>query len=208
MIIAGAGGHGREVVYSLLLNGVSVENICFFDEDDSLKTIEVSGKSFAVISDLEALKEKFSSAPDFYLGVGNPKYRKKFNELLSQNGGKLKPILLSTPPPEFSSSPFSADLMRYTFVGPAVSLGIGVLLNTGAQVHHDSSVGDYAEIGPKAMLLGGSTVGNMCSIGAGAIILPGVTLGDGVVVGAGAVVTKDQKSPAVLKGIPAKSSNS
>jgi len=204
VIIAGAGGHGREVLYSLILNGFSQLNIYFFDEDESLKDIKVAENSYHVISDLEELRKNFSVDPDFYLGVGNPVFRKKFVELLSSNGGGMRSVMLSGQLPTLDSIQNKYDSMPYSFIGSGVNLGIGVLINTGAQVHHDSQVGDYTEIGPKAMLLGGSKVGKMCRIGAGAVILPGVELADEVIVGAGAVVTKSVIEKSTLVGIPAK----
>lgn len=204
MIIAGAGGHGREVLYSFILRGFPLENISFFDEDDSLKKIKIAENSFYVITDIDELRQNLSVDPNFYLGVGNPVFRRKFDKLLTSNGGCMNAIMLSSNTHYLDLPQNRCDLMPYSFLGPDVSLGAGVLLNTGAQVHHDSTIGEYSEIGPKAMLLGGAKVGKMCRIGAGAVILPGVTLGDEVVVGAGAVVTRDHLNLQVLIGVPAK----
>lgn len=55
-----------------------------------------------------------------------------------------------------------------------------------------------------AVVPGPVSVGDFAWIGARAIILPGVTLGRGVVVGAGAVVTKSQDDFSIVAGVPAK----
>lgn len=46
-------------------------------------------------------------------------------------------------------------------------------------------------------------IGNYAFVGPRAIILPGVTIGDGAIVAAGAVVTKNVASNAIVGGIPA-----
>jgi acetyltransferase-like isoleucine patch superfamily enzyme/coenzyme F420-reducing hydrogenase beta subunit len=47
-------------------------------------------------------------------------------------------------------------------------------------------------------------IGNKVWLGEGCLILPGITIGDGAIVGARAVVTKDIPPNSVVKGIPAK----
>tara|TARA_R110002020_G_scaffold233498_1_gene445295 strand:+ start:1853 stop:2185 length:333 start_codon:yes stop_codon:yes gene_type:complete len=96
------------------------------------------------------------------------------------------------------------DAMPLSFIIPNTKIGLGVLINIRAHVHHEYEVGKFSEITPVAMLLGGANTGQRSRIGAGAV-LPGVQLGDEVIVGAGAVVTKDFfEIGGVLKGIPAK----
>lgn len=51
-------------------------------------------------------------------------------------------------------------------------------------------IGDFSEVGARAILLGGSKTGELCRIGA--FILPEVELNNEVIVGAGAVVTKSE----------------
>lgn len=133
MIIAGARGHGREVLNSLILNGSFQLNLCFFNEDESLKDIKVAENSYHVISDLEELRKNFSVDLDFYLGVGNPVFRKKLDELLSSNEGGMRSVIFSGQLPILDSIQNKYDSMPYSFIGSGVNLKIGVLINTGAQ---------------------------------------------------------------------------
>ena len=98
--------------------------------------------------------------------------------------------------------------MPFSFIRPETKIGIGVLINTRAHVHHECRVGDFSDIGPGAMLLGNSQAGKRCRIGAGAVLLPGIKLGDDVVVGAGAVVTKDWSNNSKIVGVPARAVHS
>jgi sugar O-acyltransferase (sialic acid O-acetyltransferase NeuD family) len=202
MIVAGAGGHGLEVRQVLIEQGIPASEILFFDEDPiKVHRKEIHGTG---IFQLAELQKQFIHDPRFVLGVGNPIFREKLFQLLTSLGGRLFGISnVFNSESKISSHPF--DAMQYSFIGPETNIGLGVLVNTRAHVHHECAVGDFSEIGPGAILLGGSKIGRACRIGAGAVILPGVQLGDEVVVGAGAVVTRDcVKKGKVLKGIPAK----
>ncbi|MEN2281228.1 DapH/DapD/GlmU-related protein [Algoriphagus sp. SE2] len=200
MIIAGAGGHGLEVAMALDKLGFPSEQVFFYDQDKSKISDPEIGKSLVLKDD--DLKNILKNDSRFVIGVGNPVFREKLFKQLSSLGGSLFGIsFVSEKVLNITSNTF--DAMPYSFIGPRTKIGLGVLVNTRAHVHHECEVGDFSEIGPGAMLLGASKIGRKCRIGAGAVILPGVELGNEVVVGAGAVVTKSYLKPCTLIGIPA-----
>ncbi|SFT39713.1 sugar O-acyltransferase, sialic acid O-acetyltransferase NeuD family [Algoriphagus locisalis] len=202
MIIAGAGGHSLEVRQVLIDQGFAPKELLFFDEDQvKLEREELKGITIFALSEIQTC---FENDPRFVLGVGKPSYREKLFNLLTSLGGALFGIGDASSSPLHNSNPVF-DAMPYSFIGPQTKIGLGVLVNTRAHIHHECVLGDFSEIGPSAMLLGSSKIGSKCRIGAGAIILPGVEVGDEVVVGAGAVVTKNiLGNGRVVKGIPAK----
>lgn len=201
MVIAGAGGHGLEVLEILLKNGFSKNGILFFDQNPKKSNQIIRG--IRVVSDFGEVKHHFSISNFFCLGVGNPAFRESLFSLLDQAGGTFIPLLADS---SFLSNSASGqfDAMPFSFVGPETKIGRGVLINTRANVHHECQVGDFSDIGPGAMLLGNSQAGKRCRIGAGAVLLPGIKIGDDVIVGAGAVVTKNFDSGSKIAGIPAK----
>lgn len=204
MVIAGAGGHGLEVFHLLVNGGVESARILFFDEEISKKHTKILG--VRVVTSWDDLEKELSEDPNFCLGVGNPKFRKRLTQEIENLGGKL--IGLSGSYVESAVEKFLPfDQMSYSFLGPESKIGKGVLINTRASVHHESIVGEYSEIGPGAILLGGTKIGSMCRIGAGAIILPGIQLGDEVIVGAGAVVTRDFGPGSKVIGVPGRFKN-
>ncbi|REG91472.1 acetyltransferase [Algoriphagus antarcticus] len=201
MIIAGAGGHGLEVHLVLIQQGVSSSEICYFDEDSAkLQRKEIEAE---YVFENAVIEKHFRKDSRFVLGVGNPIYREKLFHLLVSLGGSMHAISNTSNFQQVKTGNVY-DAMPFSFIGPETKIGLGVLVNTGAHVHHECVVGDFSEIGPGAMLLGGSKIGRACRIGAGAIILPGVELADDVIVGAGAVVTKSVTEKSTLIGIPAK----
>lgn len=201
MIIAGAGGHGAEVKHVLLSQGFGSGDLVFFDEDSG-KSMNLNEENSLVVS-LEEVKLELKKDPLFVLGVGNPVFRERLFHLFKSLGGR--PYGISTVSKiNVSDDPAGTfDAMPFSFIGPNTKIGNGVLINTRAHVHHECEVGEFSEIGPGAMLLGGSKVGKKCRVGAGAVILPEVELGDEVIVGAGAVVTKSKLNKGTIKGIPA-----
>jgi sugar O-acyltransferase (sialic acid O-acetyltransferase NeuD family) len=198
MVIAGAGGHGLEILALLRSNNSITSEIVFFDENPAK---ESPYESVSIIHSLEEAKEVIQKNPLFALGVGNPEIRERLDQLLSKIGGALFPVFASNA--IIQSKTELADVMSFGFIGPKVFLGRGVLVNTRANIHHDCEVGDYSEIGPGSVILGGVKIGRKCRIGAGAVLLPGIEIEDNSVVGAGAVVTKNVKEGQVVAGVPA-----
>jgi len=200
MIIAGAGGHGLEVAQALKDLGFDSNEIFFYDQNNSKSFDPEILKSIVFRED--ELKDLVRNDPRFVIGVGNPIHRQKMFNILSSLGGNLVGVsaITSNIP---NNSDHTFDAMAFSFIGPKTKIGLGVLVNTRAHVHHDCEIGDFSEIGPGAMLLGASKIGKKCRIGAGAVILPGVELGDEIIVGAGAVVTKSFSNACTLIGIPA-----
>lgn len=200
MIIAGAGGHGLEVAFILKKIGIPSTDLYYFDEDPS-RSQDPLVKDSLILS-IEELKNKLRQDSRFVLGVGNPVHREKLFQMLSSLGGNAIGMnCLSNLDSEKPIGYF--DALPYSFIGPQTQIGLGVLVNTRAHIHHECVVGDFSEIGPGAIVLGAAKIGSKCRIGAGAILLPGVVLGDEVVVGSGAVVTKSFSQQCVLVGIPA-----
>jgi sugar O-acyltransferase (sialic acid O-acetyltransferase NeuD family) len=90
-----------------------------------------------------------------------------------------------------------------SYVGPGVTLGDHVLMDSAVNVSHDATLGDGATVGPNATLAGGVRVGRDAFVGAGATVRDHVEIGDGATVGAGAVVVDDVPPETTVVGVPA-----
>ena len=109
----------------------------------------------------------------------------------------------------------------HCYIGRGTTLGEGVHIQTGVFLPNNSTIEDFAFIGPNvtftddryprsgnaAYFAEPPVVQRGASIGAGAVILPGVKIGAAAMIGAGAVVTKDVHLGDTAYGVPAKAKN-
>lgn len=200
MVVAGAGGHALEVLDILISKNEAV-GIVFFDE---VSTQELFDGKYFILKTEEELKTHFLKDPRFILGIGNSKLRKRLYDRFSELGGRHFALKGNGNICSLSANVESADIVNLCFIGPKAQIGRGTLINSGAFVHHEVSVGEFCEIAPRAVLLGKVKVGDFVMVGANATILPKIKIGNNVIVGAGSVVTKDVEDGVIVMGIPAK----
>jgi sugar O-acyltransferase (sialic acid O-acetyltransferase NeuD family) len=204
MIIAGAGGHARELL-GILAELKQTDEVYLLD-DVSPTAPDAIWERFPVIRSAAEAKDLLSKDPRFIIGVGKPALRQALCEKLMEWGGE--PFSLISP---FASvGNFNVHLekglniMTYAVITQDVTIGMGTLIHIHATIHHDCTIGKFCELSPGCHLLGNVTLGDLVSVGSGAIILPGIIVGDKAIIGAGAVVTKNIPTETTVKGIPAK----
>ena len=196
MIIAGAGGHALEVLDILRPQGLPA--VAVYGE----KITPLWPKSLPSFSNLHQVNEWLSEHPDFVLGVGAPTFRKKLYQEFIHLGGLHQALRGAQSVISPTAQVATADILTAAFVGAEVRLGVGVLVNAGAQIHHEVSIGDFSVINPGAVLLGACQLGEGCFIGAQATVLPGVKIGNNAIIGAGAVIIRDVPDQVTVVGVP------
>ena len=201
MLIAGAGGHSLEVLDVLLALNYPEKEIFLFD-DVNIETSFIQSK-FKILHSEEEIHYELGLKFPFCLGVGSPENRKLLFNKLKNIGGIHKGIRAkySFRSTFIQSSNF--DNMMFSFISNNVIIGKGVLINTGAKIHHEAEIGDFTEIGPSANILGRVKIGHSCQIGSNVTILPNLNIGNNVIIGAGAVVTKNFPNDTMGYGVPA-----
>jgi sugar O-acyltransferase (sialic acid O-acetyltransferase NeuD family) len=196
MIIAGAGGHALEVLD--ILRRLSIQSIAVYGEHIT----PFWPSHLPSFSHLGEVKKWLNSDPSFVLGVGSSEFRKKLFDEFSKLGGQHQTLRGSHAVVSPTAVTEGADVFTSAFVGASVQIGLGVLINVGAQLHHEVKVGEFTVINPGALLLGGCEVGSGCFIGANATVLPGVRVGEGAIVGAGSVIIRDVPAGVTVVGVP------
>lgn len=203
LIIAGAGGHGREVFAwatssPRFLREHDVDTVAFIN--DGAPSVQPPAPVIGTIDGFEPLPDDV-----VICAIGAPHDRRAVVTKLNDRGAG-----------------FVTFVHDDALIGPRVVVGVGAVvcprvvisvdvrvgahvhLNAGALVHHDAVIGDFATVSPGAILLGGSDVGEDAYIGAGAVVLPGRAVGSGASVGALAAVTRAVPPAVVVAGVPAR----
>lgn len=201
MILIGYSGHAF-VVYGILKSaGKKIIGYCDVTEkqynpfDLAYHGTELSEPG------LKALQQH-----EFFIAIGDNATRAKIHNQLAQ-----KPLLpvnaihsSSVIDPSAAIAEYGVMVAANVTINSLAQIGSGAICNTGCVIEHECIVGNFAHIGPGAVLCGNVRVGEGSFVGANAVIRQGISIGKNVMIGAGAVVVKDVADNVTVVGVPAK----
>ncbi|MGB4842969.1 MAG: acetyltransferase, partial [Ferruginibacter sp.] len=199
--VIGYSGHAFVVLGILQAMGKTVSGYCDVEEKAfNPFNLPYIGAETAAAS-LALLQQH-----DFFIAVGDNQIRKKvYAEQAAKN---LYPVNAVHPSAVIDASVTMAKhavmIAANVTINPLASVGIGAICNTGCVIEHECIIGDFAHIGPGAVLCGNVKIANAAFVGAGAVIKQGISIGENAVIGAGAVVVKDVQDNVTVVGVPAK----
>lgn len=188
MIIVGAGSAGKEImgVYTL---GKPPKEIVFYDDNPNCTNL-IDNK-YTVIKTLNELQIAINKSPEFCIGIGNPRKRKKLYAKLVSLGGKPKNIswepLLSLSSIEDNGSVFQPGVV----ISFDVTIGKSCFIHANSSIGHKVNIGDFVNISPLCSVIGPSIIGSETYIGAGSTILPDIKIGKNVFISPGSIVNRD-----------------
>lgn len=207
LVIYGAGGFGREVAWLVeRINNNHVEwNVLGFIDD--VKT-EMYGKTINGLSVLGG-KEWFDTHKDeVYVtcAMGKSQSRHKIYsslELLShvKLATLVDPSVLMA---DTSSIGEGSIVCCGSRIMTNVTLGKGVVLNTGSAVGHDSVLDDYCTLLTNVMISGTVKIGENVEIGSGAFVLEFKTVGRDIIIAPLSSVLTDITASGIYAGNPAR----
>lgn len=201
MILIGYSGHGF-VVYGIVNTaGKKIMGYC----DVTEKEYNPFGLQYFRTEDSETGLAAIK-AHGCFIAVGDNQMRRKiYNSLQKHNiapGNAIHPTAVI----DASANIATAGVMiaANAAINPLASVATGAICNTGCIIEHECVVGEFAHIGPGAVLCGNVKIGDGTFVGANAVIKQGITVGKNAIIGAGAVVVKDVQDNATVIGVPAK----
>lgn len=192
VILQGGGGHAKVVIDCLQAQGKEV--VAVFDKKNN-------GPLFGIPRYAQYDQDVHKDA-SVLIAIGDNRIRKELvREVRHAFDNAIHPSSIIS---SFARIGEGCMILHRTVIQAGTTLGNHVILNTGSQIDHDGSIGDFVHIAPRAVLCGHVKVGEGTLIGAGAVVLPGIKIGKWVTVGAGAVVTKDIADYSIVAGVPGK----
>ena len=172
LLQVGAGGFGRMVAERTML-----QYDCAFVDDGQPVGVEICGIS--VVGGLANLPELRKEYSLLVVGVGSNRFRAQVYEKAKALGYAFPNIIA----PSAYISPYAklrcgCVVLQNACVQNGASVGDGVLLNAGTEIHCDAAVGDYALIYTNSVVRTGATVGSFARIGSNCTICNNATVLD------------------------------
>ena len=199
LLILGAGGHGKVVAETALMEK-KWGNIAFLDDNEELRDvigIPVIGR----FNDFILFKDKYKYA---FVAIGNNKLRMEWIERLSKAGFTIPTIIHPfSYVSEISNIGEGTIIMAGAVVHVNAVIGKGCIINTSSSVDHDCILEDGVHISPGAHIGGSVSIGKYTWVCIGSYIANNIKIGRNVIVAAGAAVIKDVPDNVMVAGVPA-----
>jgi sugar O-acyltransferase (sialic acid O-acetyltransferase NeuD family) len=201
MVVIGYSGHAFVVCGILQSSGSKLSGYCdTMEKEYNPFHLAYLGSETSVAA-LQVIEKQ-----GCFIAVGDNTSRRKIHEQLTARG--IRPSTIAHPSAVVDATAQVSEegvmLSARVTINPLARIGVGAICNTGCIIEHECEVGDFAHIGPGAVLCGNVKIGAGSFVGANAVIRQGIHVGSGAMIGAGAVVVKDVPDNCTVMGVPAK----
>ncbi len=201
VIIVGAGGHAKVCVELLRAMG---ERVAF--SVGAIDNIEECLDVPVLQGDDNLAKLRAQGYSKLFVAIGSNQLRDRLATLGLSLGYKLvnaiSPYAVISPTAKLG---VGIAIMAGAVINAEVCIGDFAIINTGATIDHDCSIGQAVHLAPQCALAGNVVVGDYSFLGIGSKVIPKITIAENVNVGAGGVVISNLNAGALVKGVPAKS---
>lgn len=193
MIIIGSGGHARAVIAAYLSNrehNIKIKGIIDIDYQEKIEQEIILGQT--VLGGLSYLYANFEpNKTQFFPAIGNNKCRKDISETLLSKGYSTRSIIHSLSSVDPSAVIYDGSFIGpYAHIGPNATIGFGCIINTMANIEHETCLGPYVFTGPSAVVCGRCSIEELSFLGACSCVIENLTIANNVTIGAGAVVAR------------------
>ncbi|MFJ3455767.1 acetyltransferase [Scandinavium goeteborgense] len=191
VVLIGGGGHASVIADILkqqhreikaIISPVDVTSRTIFDGIDVLKHDD----------DIEKFDPKNVTLVNCIGVLPGSATKKAINEKYLAKGYSFETIVAN----DAYVSPYAilspgSQIFTGAIIQAGAVIGSHTVINTGAIIEHDSRIGSYNFVAPRAVLCGQCETEDDVFIGVNATIIQSIRLGKGTVVTAGALVTKN-----------------
>ncbi len=202
LIVVGAGGHGREMIWLARECAGQWSVAGFLDDSEHAQGKDVSG--VPIIGRIDDWK-RFEDAW-FIVAIGSPRVRQAVIHRMEALGQPRYATLVH--PGVLQSSHVSIGEGTMIAAGciltTQINVGRHVVLNLACTVSHDAVLEDFCTVAPGVTIPGNVRLETGSEVGVGCSLRQGLRIGRGALAGMGAVVTKDVAARDVVVGCPAR----
>ncbi len=195
--IYGAGGHGR-VVASILL-ACKTPILGFFDDQEPTDQTILGSPVLGSTKDIPRYSDRITAG---YLAIGDNIERAKAFKALARESVPMPPLVHPSATVEADAELGQGTVVCMgALVATGVTTGRGCIINTGASVDHESILGDFVHLAPRAVAAGRVTIDELTFVAMGVAIAQGLKIGRLAAIGANAVVLRDVPSGSKIVGV-------
>jgi len=195
--IFGFGGHARSVADVALASGI--RQLCFADVNAR------EGENFLGFPIVKTFDGGLPEGWACFPAAGDNRKRQAQVEAILAGGWPIATVISPSATIGVGSViGVGTFIGHHAHVGPMARIGEGCILNTGAIVEHDCTVGKFTHVSVNTVLAGASHLGNFVFAGTGSIIIDKCFVCDDVTLGAGTVVVRPITCSGVYVGVPAR----
>lgn len=188
LLLVGAGGLGR-----VTLEHAVEKYQCHFVDDSYPVGMEICGAPVVgAIADLPALRKEYQL---LVVTIGNNALREEIYAQADALDYEFPNILARTAyVSPFAQLGWGCILLNNAVVQNGAQVGNGVLLNVGAEAHHDCTIDDFALIYTNSVIRTGATVGKRAKIGSTVTVSNFAAVPEDAVFPDGSVVTPEEET--------------
>lgn len=205
IVLFGARIDGHAGVILDVIEQFSLYNVVgFFDDDVHLHNTTVRG--VPVLGGVAEFPAKVPpGTTGCFISTSDREFMERCYNLIKQQGFSLvniiHPAAQLSPTTKLGEGAFIAAGVITTH---NVSIGNGVILNTGATIDHDNVIEDFVSISPGSHTSGRVRIKKGAFLGTGTVIIPDITVHEEAIIGAGTVIIRDVERRAKVVGVPAR----
>ena len=203
IIILGAGGHGKEVAWTLRCMrevGAAVELLGYCDDFVAKGTI-VAG--IPVLGSIESAADSVSGPVAYICAVGLNKVRPSLVARAEASGWVpftvIHPSAVIAERAEIQPGSYVAT---GSYVGPDAVVGSHAIVNFQSSIGHDAVLESFVQLCPGVRISGGAKIGGGCFFGSNSVVAPGVSVGAETTVCAASFVGKSVPPRVFILGVP------
>lgn len=199
LTIWGTGGHAISVLETALASGFT--DIVFSDRFSSASEFE--GFPLLTMDELNKRNVRLLTV----VAVGDNSTRQLVCASLAKSMKDLSFVTLIHPSAVVASSASLGPgtvVLQGAIVGAKSRIGDHCIINTGASLDHESSIGNFSSLAPGVVTGGRVVIGERSAIGIGTAVRHGLRIGHDTVVGSASYVHEDLPNNVVAYGTPAR----